>query len=250
MTVIQQQRLIGATLVALLVAVLAWLVLASVDTQETNTSQEPDEPIVFEPVVEPISDEIAVTEAGDNASESAAEDLETPAQQSETKVVIPAQNIENQSSIDEALTSTNSVAKPEKQTAPEDSTTSDELTALAEELDTAEAESAPESDPQPQTNDSKPTETTNTSQEGDDSGDSKQWVIQLGSFSKSENAQSLQRQMQASDYEAVIEEAEIDGRKIYRVRLPADDDRARLEQIADELAESQGLKPQILTVNP
>lgn len=250
MTVIQQQRLIGATLVALLVAVLAWVVLASVDTQESNTSQEPDEPIVFEPVVEPISDETAVTDGGDNTSESTPVEPETPAQQSETKVVIPAQNIGNQSSIDDALTSTNSVAKPEEQTRPEDSTTSDELTALAEELDAAETASTQKSESQQQTNDSKPTETTNTSQEGDDSGETKQWVIQLGSFSKSENAQSLQRQLQDSDYEAVIEEAEIDGRTIYRVRLPADDDRDRLEQMVAELAESQGLAPQILTVNP
>lgn len=255
MTVIQQQRLIGATLVVLLVAVLAWLVLASVDTQDSDSATEPDEPIVFKPVVEPIDEEMTVAEGSENNSESTVDESGAAlSQQSEAKVVIPAQDIDNESSADEAPTPTNSVSTASDHEVPETSA-KDELTALAEELATAETQTQPqtetpsESESQQLTADKNETETDASPQNA--AGDDRpQWLIQLGSFSKPENAQSLQRQLQESDYEAVIEEAEIDGRTIYRVRLPADDDRPRLEETAAELAESLGLKPQILIVNP
>lgn len=238
MTAIQQQRLIGAALVALLVAVLAWFVLASVDSQEPAPTAEADDPIVFDSVVEPISEnpDPSASELSARAESATDESVDVP-EQSEAKVVIPEQTADSQTAInDESATAS-------------DESIDEELTALAEELDEV-ADTAPaDADAQQEKAQEQPAESEAVVQDEVDEK-SQQWVIQLGSFSKHENAQSLERQLKEANYDPVIETAEIDGRPIYRVRLPADDDRDRLEDIAAELAESMGFEPQIRTHTP
>lgn len=233
MTAIQQQRLIGAILVALLVAVLALIVLAGVDRQDDKPAAADDDAVVFEPAVEPIDEPVTT----DSAAETVNQPNDDEARgQEEARVVITEQ-------ANDASTTDDTTIPSETET-PQDSET-DELTALAEQL---EANSDDDSRPEPSQPDpvnQQPVETS-TSEVDEETAGAPKWVIQLGSFSKQDNAQSLERELREAGYDPVVEEAEVDGRNIYRVRLRSGSDRERLEQIAADIADAMGLEPQIM----
>ena len=68
MTLIQQQRLIGATVLVCLIGVIAWFLL---DTVEKNQPEKPkQEPITFDSVIEPIADDVDVVEPVEEATVS------------------------------------------------------------------------------------------------------------------------------------------------------------------------------------
>ena len=65
MTLIQQQRLIGATVLVCLIGVIAWFLL---DTVEKNQPEKPKQvPIAFDSVIEPIADDVVVVEPVEEA---------------------------------------------------------------------------------------------------------------------------------------------------------------------------------------
>ena len=65
MTLIQQQRLLGAVLLVCLIGVIAWFLL---DTVEQNQPAQPqEEPIAFDSVIEPIPEDVEVVEPVEEA---------------------------------------------------------------------------------------------------------------------------------------------------------------------------------------
>lgn len=243
MTAIQQQRLIGAILVALLVAVLAWVVLAGVDRQDDKPAAADDDSIVFEPAVEPINEPVVTADSADETVNQPNDDETTDQTGQEEARVVISEQAEEASTADDATTTT-----PSETETPQDSET-DELTALAEQL-----EANPDDDSRPEPTQADPDVQQPAEASGpevdEETTSSPKWVIQLGSFSKQDNAQSLERELREVGYDPVVEEAEVDGRSIYRVRLRSGSDRKRLEQIAADIADEMGFEPQIMTHTP
>ena len=45
------------------------------------------------------------------------------------------------------------------------------------------------------------------------------WIVQLGSFSNKQNAEDLRDQLLKKDYKAFVDEVNVDGKLIQRVRI-------------------------------
>ncbi|MEX0615133.1 MAG: SPOR domain-containing protein, partial [Methylophaga sp.] len=71
------------------------------------------------------------------------------------------------------------------------------------------------------------------------------WVIQLGSFSVQNNAQSLKAEAEKLGYKPYIENSQTDKGVIYRVRLPAVASRAQADDIAAKINVQLGTKAQV-----
>ncbi|MCW8904328.1 SPOR domain-containing protein [Sedimenticola sp.] len=67
------------------------------------------------------------------------------------------------------------------------------------------------------------------------------WVIQVGSFSNRENAEKLVQQIREMKYAAFMEQADVDGKTLYRVKVGPEVDR----KLADKMLVSlnKDLKP-------
>ncbi len=61
------------------------------------------------------------------------------------------------------------------------------------------------------------------------------WVLQAGSFSNRDNADKLVKELQAQKFAAFLEQVEIKGRTLFRVRVGPEVDRARAEQTLKRL---------------
>ncbi len=61
------------------------------------------------------------------------------------------------------------------------------------------------------------------------------WVVQLGSFSKEENALKLRDQLRAKGYTTFVESVDAKGVKVFRVRIGPELDRTRAEAIREKL---------------
>ncbi len=61
------------------------------------------------------------------------------------------------------------------------------------------------------------------------------WVVQLGSFSKEENALKLRDQLRTKGYTTFVESVDAQGTKAFRVRVGPELDRARAEAIREKL---------------
>jgi DedD protein len=57
------------------------------------------------------------------------------------------------------------------------------------------------------------------------------WVIQVGSFSSRENAEKLVQQIREMKYAAFMEQADVDGKTVYRVKVGPEVDR----KLADKM---------------
>jgi DedD protein len=64
--------------------------------------------------------------------------------------------------------------------------------------------------------------------------------VQVASFEKRENAESLVQQLRGSALEAFVEEAEIAGRIWYRVRVGPELDRKEAEAMRDRIRDLLG----------
>jgi DedD protein len=69
------------------------------------------------------------------------------------------------------------------------------------------------------------------------------WVIQVSSLGSPEAARSLQDELRAKGYPAFVEQAEVRGRRYYRVRVGPEVERARADRIAQQLAGETGAQP-------
>ena len=57
------------------------------------------------------------------------------------------------------------------------------------------------------------------------------WIIQVGSFSKKENAENLVNTLRQKDFSAFMEQAEIGGKQVFRVRVGPVVDRGQAEKM-------------------
>lgn len=223
MTLIQQQRLLGAVLLVCLIGVIAWFLL---DTVEQNQPAQPqEEPIAFDSVIEPIPEDVEVVEP----SEETLVDPEGLSQaELDTKPQQPAAP-EPSSPVSKA---------PETPSAPEPAPSPETATA-----------SVPQAEPEPKPQ-SEPQTAENKSATAAPSSAQPQWVLQLASFSVRENADALSNQLKQMGYDPMIETISSAGTLIYRVRLQPVTDRIKLQQTAQTLSDKLKLNAQILQHNP
>lgn len=67
------------------------------------------------------------------------------------------------------------------------------------------------------------------------------WVIQVGSFSNRENAEKLVQQIREMKYAAFMEQADVDGKTVYRVKVGPEVDRKLADKMLTSL--NKDLKP-------
>ena len=61
------------------------------------------------------------------------------------------------------------------------------------------------------------------------------WVVQVGSFSKSSNAEKVIADLQKQEYAAFLERVEVKGKTLHRVLVGPEVDRKKTEQMRDKL---------------
>ena len=69
------------------------------------------------------------------------------------------------------------------------------------------------------------------------------WVIQVASLVSPEAARTLQDELRAKGYPAFVEQADVNGRRYYRVRIGPEVERTRADRLAERLAADRGGKP-------
>ncbi|NKN33241.1 SPOR domain-containing protein [Marichromatium bheemlicum] len=67
------------------------------------------------------------------------------------------------------------------------------------------------------------------------------WVVQVASLGTAAGAAELEARLRAAGYSAFVEQAEIDGKRYYRVRVGPEIERADAERAAARLRDRQGL---------
>lgn len=210
MTLIQQQRLLGAVLLVCLIGVIAWFLL---DTVEQNQpAQAKEEPISFDSVIEPIAEDMEMVEP---APEALVDPEGLSASEGKSETVAEKDTVV--------------ASKPETDTEP---------------APEAEPKAAVEPEPQTEATDSTASQAAITSTA------KPQWVLQLASFSVRENAVALSSQLKQMGYDPMIETISSAGTLIYRVRLQPVSDRIKLQQTAQTLSQKLKLNAQILQHNP
>ncbi len=71
------------------------------------------------------------------------------------------------------------------------------------------------------------------------------WVVQVGSFSNSENAEKLVKELQTNKYAAFTDQVDVQGKILYRVLVGPEADKKRAEQLLEKL--NRLLKPKKLS---
>ncbi|WP_295885489.1 SPOR domain-containing protein [uncultured Thiohalocapsa sp.] len=69
------------------------------------------------------------------------------------------------------------------------------------------------------------------------------WVVQVASLGSPEAAKGLQDRLRAKGYTAFVEQATVNGKRYYRVRVGPEVERARADSLAAELRSETGNKP-------
>lgn len=69
------------------------------------------------------------------------------------------------------------------------------------------------------------------------------WVIQVASLASPEAARQLQDELRTKGYPAFVEQADVRGRRYYRVRIGPEVERGRADQLAEQLAADTGGQP-------
>jgi DedD protein len=74
------------------------------------------------------------------------------------------------------------------------------------------------------------------------------WVVQLGSFAAKENAEKLARDLKAKKFKAFVSEFRGSGKVLWRVRVGPEQDRSRIDRIAERL-QAEGHKGTVAPAN-
>jgi DedD protein len=69
------------------------------------------------------------------------------------------------------------------------------------------------------------------------------WVVQVASLGSPEAAKGLQNRLRAKGYTAFVEQATVNGKRYYRVRVGPEVERARADSLAVKLQSETGNKP-------
>lgn len=232
MTQIQQQRLIGAALLASLIVLLAYFVLSKVGDNQADQQLSLPEPIEFSSIIEPLNDTFDSTETFVDADMLMIGPEESViAQTNETE---PAT-----SSPQQAVTS----SAPTPAIEPQPSLSVQGAPAPQVESPVAVAPPAPPAVPAPKPEATAPPTTPPAATQTQGPA----WFIQVGSFSVQKNANDLKKKLEQLNYKPYIENSQTSSGLIYRVRLPASQNRAELEVIAARIQQELNLSPQIIT---
>lgn len=234
MTPIQQQRLIGAGLLVLLVAVLAYVVLSKVGQHESQQQLALPEPIEFSSVIEPLEDD-SVETLQDNSEALVDADLQQTTASDNTVVA------DNDAENTEAAPTSESTTETEAATT---ETSEAETPPSAQPMDrpAAQAETAaPEAGSE---NSDNPTVVSEPNAGNTAAGD--RWLIQLGSFSVQKNAQDLKTKLEKLGYKPYVENSNTDQGTVYRVRLPSVADRQQADDTAARIQKELAIKAQVM----
>lgn len=230
MTPIQQQRLVGAGLLVLLVAVLAYVVLSKVGQHQSEKTLELPEPIEFSSVIEPIEDDSEAMVDADSQQITSAGDADVVVESAEAASTTPSAPVSAEPDEANKVTETpdNSAQIPSAQP----------LERPAAQADTPVPEAGSD-------NPDNPTVVAEPNAGSVVTGD--RWLIQLGSFSVQKNAQSLKTDLEKLGYNPYIENIQTEQGVLYRVRLPAIANRAQADDTAAQIAKQLGIKTQVIT---
>lgn len=67
------------------------------------------------------------------------------------------------------------------------------------------------------------------------------WVVQVGSFSDRKNASQLVTKLRAAGFEAFLEDAQVAGKDVFRVRIGPEADRVRADALLPQVKAAVGL---------
>jgi cell division septation protein DedD len=210
MTQTQQQRLLGAGLLLLLICGIALYLLNRVHESHQAMNNK-DEPLAISSLVEPNNTQVEVFSEPDGEALVDPESLgEAAADQGlQTKL---------------ATTPAKQSTAPATQPAP--------VTSAATETKAAEA--AVPAKPTPA---AKPVVATPNA--------SSPWIIQLASFSVKSYAEAMVSKLSNLGYSAFIEASKVNDKTIYRVRMYADGDKQAAEKLAQTVGKQLQLKAQV-----
>ncbi len=113
---------------------------------------------------------------------------------------------------------------------------------VKESSDTTQDATVSENDPEPA---AKPTPTPSEKAEPDPRVGLSGWVVQVGSFSQSENAEKLVKELQTNKYAAFTDQVDVKGKILYRVLVGPEVDKKNAEQLLTKL--NKLLKPKKLS---
>lgn len=71
------------------------------------------------------------------------------------------------------------------------------------------------------------------------------WVVQVASVNTRDGADKMQRDLRAKGYTAFVEEAVVNGKTYYRVRVGPEVDRKRADGVAKRIEATTGKKPMV-----
>lgn len=69
------------------------------------------------------------------------------------------------------------------------------------------------------------------------------WVVQVASLGSSEAARTLSDELRSKGYPAFVEQADVSGRRYYRVRVGPEVERARADRLAEQLSADTNGQP-------
>lgn len=68
------------------------------------------------------------------------------------------------------------------------------------------------------------------------------WTVQVGSFSSQTNASQLVGKLKSAGFESFLQQAEVEGKPVYRVLVGPEADRVRAEALLPQINAAAGLK--------
>jgi DedD protein len=72
------------------------------------------------------------------------------------------------------------------------------------------------------------------------------WIIQVASFSSSNNAEEVADKLRTAGFQARIEQAQVKGRTVYRVQVGPEADKARAEALLERIRQAVQLRGKLL----
>lgn len=72
------------------------------------------------------------------------------------------------------------------------------------------------------------------------------WMVQAGSFSNHDNAEKVVSQLRSAGYDTHLETAQVNNKKVYRVRVGPEIDRTNADNIAKEISKKFFLSTRVI----
>ncbi|AFJ03794.1 putative DedD protein [Methylophaga frappieri] len=243
MTPTQQQRLIGAAVLLLIIVALAFTVLNKVGEHQREKDVTLPEPIDFTSVIEPLEStpptetmvDADTLKDADPLAENDSESL--PDRVSQATEADPEQVTTSAAADVESEFNESSSSASEQENLPSPVPTPKPVEKVPATPETAQSSVSA---------DANKNETALTSTTVDSTSPTERWQVQLGSFSVQENALTLQNKAKQAGFEAHIEKITLAGVVNYRVRMPSSANRSAADDLAAKLAQALNIKTQVM----